>query len=148
LNLKACDTGHRGGVPAVHGNSPLHGLYRLEQLVQEATANIAKDLIADAVNRIIYIERNGIGRMVRQTAGFTESMAIPCSANAIGTYRAPPQLEVTICDPNFLSSCFANSNIKSSGNRSMFLRTCSDNLLVSTPQTSAKFRSSMTLGQV
>jgi len=52
-----------------------------------------------------------------------ESIAIPCSVNAIGRYLLPPQLEVTICDLKLLNSCRVSSNIKSSGKRSVFLRT-------------------------
>ncbi|GAB5377768.1 MAG: hypothetical protein AcusKO_42300 [Acuticoccus sp.] len=34
--LKAWNTGHPGGITTLHANSALAGLYRLEQLIQEA----------------------------------------------------------------------------------------------------------------
>jgi len=50
-----------------------------------------------------------------------ESIATPCSVKTIGRYLTPPQLEVTNCDLKLANSSLVNSNIKSSGNLSMFL---------------------------
>jgi len=47
--------------------------------------------------------------------------------NAMGRYLAPPQLEVAICDLKFSYSSFESSTMKSSGNLSIFLLTCSFN---------------------
>ena len=50
-----------------------------------------------------------------------ESIAIPCSVKANGNFRAPPHLDVTICDFKILNSSFVSWNIKSFGNRFIFL---------------------------
>lgn len=60
-----------------------------------------------------------------------DNMATPCSVNAIGTYRVPPQFEVPNWLLKFSNSCGLSSNIKSSGKRSIFLRTCLLSCLVS-----------------
>lgn len=65
--LKAWNTGHPGGLCTVHANSTYGGLTRLEQLIQEVvTGTVSKELIAEAVNYIIFIERVNRGRRVRQ----------------------------------------------------------------------------------
>jgi len=66
--LKAWNTGHPGGLSTVHANGPWQGLVRLEQLIQEAAAGIPRALIAEAVDLVVYIERCGAGRRVRQMA--------------------------------------------------------------------------------
>lgn len=63
--LKAWNTGHPGGVATVHANNAAAGLTRLEQLVQEAVITVPRELIAEAVNIIIHIERTGHGRTVK-----------------------------------------------------------------------------------
>lgn len=69
-----------------------------------------------------------------------ESMATPCSVKQKGGWRKPifSELEVANCVLQFSSSSTVISNIKSLGNRSIFLRIASFNLLVSTPYNSAK----------
>lgn len=47
-----------------------------------------------------------------------ESIATPCSVNADGGYRRPPQLEVTKGDLKSVTSCFDNWDMKSARNRS------------------------------
>jgi P-type conjugative transfer ATPase TrbB len=66
--LKAWNTGHPGGVATVHANSARAGLTRLEQLIQEAVITVPKELIAEAVNIVIHIERSGHGRKIREIA--------------------------------------------------------------------------------
>lgn len=63
--LKAWNTGHPGGCATVHANSARAGLTRLEQLIQEAVITVPKELIAEAVNIVIHIERSGHGRKIR-----------------------------------------------------------------------------------
>ena len=74
--LKAWNTGHPGGLSTVHANGPRQGLVRLEQLIQEAVQGVPKSLIAEAVDVIIYIERNGIKRQIPSIA-----MVEGCSKN-------------------------------------------------------------------
>lgn len=64
--LKAWNTGHPGGCATVHANSARGGLTRLEQLIQEAIPTPQKELIAEAVNVIVFIERYQHGRRIRE----------------------------------------------------------------------------------
>jgi type IV secretion system protein VirB11 len=64
--LKAWNTGHPGGLATVHANSAVQGLTRLEQLIQEVIIGVPRQLIADAIHLIIYIQRNGIERKVKE----------------------------------------------------------------------------------
>ena len=64
--LKAWNTGHPGGCATVHANSARAGLTRLEQLIQEAVITVPKELIAEAVDIVIHIERVGHGRKIRE----------------------------------------------------------------------------------
>ena len=62
--LKAWNTGHPGGITTVHANSPLSALYRLEQLVQEAVVTVPRDLIAQAIEILVFLDGRGIKRRV------------------------------------------------------------------------------------
>ena len=59
-------------------------------------------------------------RLLRSTE---DNMATPCSVNARGGFRRPPQLEIAICDFKFANSSALSRNTKSSGKRSRFLVT-------------------------
>lgn len=67
--LKAWNTGHPGGLSTVHANSAKGGLTRLEQLVQEAVVTVPCELIAEAIDLIVHIDRFGNGRKVREIVG-------------------------------------------------------------------------------
>jgi P-type conjugative transfer ATPase TrbB len=62
--LKAWNTGHPGGVTTVHANSAEAGLYRLEQLVQEAVVTVPRELIAEAIDVVVFLTGRGISRRV------------------------------------------------------------------------------------
>lgn len=62
--LKAWNTGHPGGIATVHANSALSALTRIEQLCQEAVANVPCALIADAIDLIVFIAGRGLARRV------------------------------------------------------------------------------------
>ena len=62
--LKAWNTGHPGGVSTVHANSAEAGLYRLEQLVQEAVVTVPRDLIVQAIDVVVFLEGRGSNRRV------------------------------------------------------------------------------------
>jgi len=64
--LKAWNTGHPGGCATVHANNARAGLTRLEQLIQEAVITVPKELIAEAVDIVIHIERVGHGRKIKE----------------------------------------------------------------------------------
>lgn len=66
--LKAWNTGHPGGIATLHANSAEAGLSRLEQLIGEVTSNIPFELIAEAVDCVVSIKRDGTSRRVDTVA--------------------------------------------------------------------------------
>jgi len=62
--LKAWNTGHPGGITTVHANSAHAGLYRLEQLVQEAVVTVPRNLIVEAIDVVAFLAGRGPGRRV------------------------------------------------------------------------------------
>lgn len=66
--LKAWNTGHPGGIATVHANSAKGGLTRLEQLISEVSSTSMAELIAEAVNLIIFIKKTNNGRKVEEIA--------------------------------------------------------------------------------
>ena len=69
--LKAWNTGHPGGIATLHANSAEAGLCRLEQLIGEVTANIPYHLIAEAIDCVVSIKREGASRRVESVAHVT-----------------------------------------------------------------------------
>ncbi|WP_336814116.1 P-type conjugative transfer ATPase TrbB [Bosea sp. MMO-172] len=63
--LKAWNTGHPGGVATVHANTAESALRRLEQLTAEASQQPMREVIGEAVNLIVSIERTARGRVLR-----------------------------------------------------------------------------------
>ncbi|MBY2950928.1 P-type conjugative transfer ATPase TrbB [Rhizobium leguminosarum] len=63
--LKAWNTGHPGGVATIHSNSAMSALRRLEQLTAEASQQPMHEVIGEAVDLVISIERTPRGRLVR-----------------------------------------------------------------------------------
>lgn len=66
--LKAWNTGHPGGIATVHANSARLALYRLEELVEEATAIVPTRLIAQAIDLVVFIAGRGTARRVETIA--------------------------------------------------------------------------------
>ncbi|HDX6298052.1 TPA: P-type conjugative transfer ATPase TrbB [Campylobacter fetus subsp. venerealis] len=64
--LKAWNTGHPGGIATIHANSAYGGLTRLEQLISEATPANMSELIAEAVNLIVFIKKIKGGRKIQE----------------------------------------------------------------------------------
>jgi type IV secretion system protein VirB11 len=62
--LKAWNTGHPGGITTVHANSAAAGLYRLEQLVQEAVVTVPRSLIVEAIDIVVFLAGRGPARRV------------------------------------------------------------------------------------
>jgi type IV secretion system protein TrbB len=81
--LKAWNTGHPGGVTTVHANSAQAGLYRLEQLVQEAVVTVPRDLIVQAIDIVVFLEGRGVNRRV-------ETLLEVTSLDADGDYLLKP----------------------------------------------------------
>ena len=63
--LKAWNTGHPGGVTTVHSNTALSALRRLEQLTAEACQQPMREVIGEAVDLVVSIERTARGRRIR-----------------------------------------------------------------------------------
>lgn len=55
--LKAWNTGHPGGICTLHANSITSTPYRLEDLIREAVVSIPHNLILEAIDLIIFIEK-------------------------------------------------------------------------------------------
>ncbi|RWL00876.1 ATPase, T2SS/T4P/T4SS family, partial [Mesorhizobium sp.] len=74
--LKAWNTGHPGGVTTIHSNTAMSALRRLEQLTAEASQQPMQEVIGEAVDLVVSIERTGRGRRVRElihVEGFSNS---------------------------------------------------------------------------
>ncbi|MES5047138.1 P-type conjugative transfer ATPase TrbB [Rhizobium nepotum] len=63
--LKAWNTGHPGGVATIHANTATSALRRFEQLTAEVSQQPMQEVIGDAVDLIVSIERTARGRRVR-----------------------------------------------------------------------------------
>ena len=67
--LKAWNTGHPGGAATVHADDAIRGLMRFESLVAEATSSPQQQLIAEAVDLVIFVDEEPsvkAGRKVRE----------------------------------------------------------------------------------
>lgn len=65
--LKAWNTGHPGGICTVHANDARAGLIRIEQLVSEVSQTPMRDLIAEAVDLVVFLKRDpAIGPKLEQ----------------------------------------------------------------------------------
>ncbi len=69
--LKAWNTGHPGGITTCHANSARAGLYRLEQLIQEAVITVPRHLIAEAIDLVVFMRGRGDARRVETIAEVT-----------------------------------------------------------------------------
>ncbi len=64
--LKAWNTGHSGGIATIHANSAKLGLLRLEDCIAEVAQNINRNLIAQTVNIVVFIEKTQEGRRIKE----------------------------------------------------------------------------------
>ena len=69
--LKAWNTGHPGGITTLHANSAHGALARLEQLTLEATPRAPFDLIAEAIDVVVFMSRAGGQRCVEEALRIT-----------------------------------------------------------------------------
>ncbi|WP_119344313.1 P-type conjugative transfer ATPase TrbB [Facilibium subflavum] len=60
--LKAWNTGHPGGVCTIHANSVESTPHRFEDLIQEAVVSVPKTLILQALDLIVFIQRDKSGK--------------------------------------------------------------------------------------
>lgn len=63
--LKAWNTGHPGGVATIHANTATSALRRLEQLTAESSQQPMQEVIGEAVDLVVSIERTSRGRRIR-----------------------------------------------------------------------------------
>ena len=87
--LKAWNTGHPGGITTLNANSAHAGLYRLEQLIQEAVVTVPRRLIAEAIDVVVFLKGRGSGRRV-ETVASLEGLA------SDGDYRLAPLTPVQL----------------------------------------------------
>ncbi|HTO33375.1 MAG TPA: P-type conjugative transfer ATPase TrbB [Pararhizobium sp.] len=69
--LKAWGTGHPGGVGTIHAGSALGTLRRLEQLIQENVVTVPRALVAETIDVIAVLVRDGTGRRLAELAQVT-----------------------------------------------------------------------------
>ncbi|MGU2390830.1 P-type conjugative transfer ATPase TrbB [Pseudomonas aeruginosa] len=69
--VKVWGTGHPGGIATLHAGSALGALLRLEQLVLEVAVNPPRELIAEAVNVVVFIAGRGRKRRIESIARVT-----------------------------------------------------------------------------
>ncbi len=66
--LKAWGTGHPGGVGTIHAGTALGVLRRMEQLIQESVVTVPRALIAETIDVIAILVRDGAGRRLSELA--------------------------------------------------------------------------------
>nr|WP_026002444.1 P-type conjugative transfer ATPase TrbB [Sphingobium xenophagum] len=66
--LKAWGTGHPGGIGTIHAGSAMGALRRMEQLIQEAVVTVPRALIAETINLVAVLVREGKGRRLAELA--------------------------------------------------------------------------------
>jgi P-type conjugative transfer ATPase TrbB len=66
--LKAWGTGHPGGIGTIHAGSALGALRRMEQLIQEAVVTVPRALLAETIDLVAVLVREGTGRRIAELA--------------------------------------------------------------------------------
>lgn len=66
--LKAWGTGHPGGIGTIHAGSAIGALRRMEQLIQEAVVTVPRALIAETIDLIAVLVRDGHSRRLAELA--------------------------------------------------------------------------------
>ena len=82
--LKAWGTGHPGGIGTIHAGTALGALRRMEQLIQEAVVTVPRALLAETIDIIAVLVRDGHGRRLAELARVEGLDA------ATGDYRLTP----------------------------------------------------------
>lgn len=60
--LKAWNTGHPGGLSTIHANSAAEAFQRLEDLINEVTAQVPTRTIQQTIDCVVYIKKTSAGR--------------------------------------------------------------------------------------
>ncbi|AOF98667.1 P-type conjugative transfer ATPase TrbB (plasmid) [Blastomonas sp. RAC04] len=66
--LKAWGTGHPGGIGTIHASSAVGAMLRMEQLIQEAVVTVPRALLAQTINVVAVLVRDGAGRRLAEIA--------------------------------------------------------------------------------
>lgn len=66
--LKAWGTGHPGGVGTIHAGSAIGAIRRMEQLMQEAVHTVPRALLAETIDLVAVLVRDGTGRRIAELA--------------------------------------------------------------------------------
>jgi type IV secretion system protein VirB11 len=66
--LKAWGTGHPGGIGTIHAGTALGALRRMEQLIQEAVVTVPRALLAETIDLLAVLVRDGHGRRLAELA--------------------------------------------------------------------------------
>jgi P-type conjugative transfer ATPase TrbB len=66
--LKAWGTGHPGGIGTIHAGSAIGALRRMEQLIQEAVITVPRALLAETIDLVAVLVRDGGGRRLAELA--------------------------------------------------------------------------------
>jgi type IV secretion system protein VirB11 len=82
--LKAWGTGHPGGVGTIHAGTAIGALRRMEQLIQEAVVTVPRALLAETIDLIAVLVRDGAGRRLAELA------RVEVLDPATGDYRLTP----------------------------------------------------------
>lgn len=83
--LKAWGTGHPGGIGTIHASSASGALLRMEQLIQEAVVTVPRALLAQTIDVVAVLVRDGAGRRLAEIAG------VDGLDPASGEYRLLPE---------------------------------------------------------
>ncbi len=92
--LKAWGTGHPGGVGTIHAGSAIGTLRRMEQLIQEAVVTVPRALIAETINIIAVLVRDGTGRRLTELARVE---GIGSGGDYLITSLSPPKSGDFVC---------------------------------------------------
>jgi type IV secretion system protein VirB11 len=84
--LKAWGTGHPGGIGTIHAGSALGALRRMEQLIQEAVVTVPRALLAETIDLVAVLVRDGTGRRLAELA------RVDGLDSANGEYRLIPSV--------------------------------------------------------
>ena len=66
--IKAWNTGHPGGLSTIHASSAQQGLNRVWMCAKESGADIPPTLIADAIDLLVFIKREGTRRYIPEVS--------------------------------------------------------------------------------
>lgn len=79
--VKAWNTGHSGGLATIHANSCELALQRVESLIAEVSVNVPRELIAQTINIVVQVKRQGARRFIsdiKRLSGLNQQTYVYC----------------------------------------------------------------------